>query len=100
VKWFEESLHVLNSTNEIYSYEAGEFTSAPIISAFNAISDDICDFIPLKFTGFVSEFLTVATNGFLRINHDILINCEVEGDLVLGQIDIDCYAVASPKVIF
>lgn len=98
VRWLEESLHVLNSNNEIYSFEKNEYTAAPLISSFTAVADDICDFTPLKFSSLVSEFLTISTNGFLRINHDILTNVEIEGDLVVGQIDTDCFAVANCKV--
>jgi len=92
-----DSLHILSNKNEIYSFSRGQFGAAPVLTSFVAVCDDIVDFVPLTFGDKEAEFLTISSNGFLRINNDILINVEIEGDLVLAQIDTHCFVVANSE---
>ena len=98
VRWFGENLFVLNSKNEIYTFERNEYNMPPSVTSFVAVTDDIIDFLPLAWTGKSSEILTVSGNGFVRINQDIMTNVEIEGELVLSRIDTDSFVIANNKV--
>ncbi|CBY41390.1 unnamed protein product [Oikopleura dioica] len=80
VKWFGEKILVLKSNNEILIYEDPK--RRPVIMPNLTVRDKLTDVIGLA----EQEFLTVSSNGFVRINEDIVCNVELEGDIRLQQI--------------
>ena len=58
------------------------------------VRDKLTDMIGLA----EEEFMTVSSNGFVRINEDIVCNVEVEGDIRLQQIQEDIFVAATPQV--
>ena len=97
VKWLGDSLFVLNSSNEIFAFKNKNFDLAVEIS-FSNNADTICDFLAVENKDGETEILTIATNGFLSVDKDILTNVEIQGDLKISRVGKDCVVVANNQV--
>jgi len=92
VKWFRQKIVVLKSNNEVLIYEDPK--RRPVIMPNLTVRDKLTDVIGLA----EQEFMTVSSNGFVRINEDIICNVELEGDIRLQQIQEDIFVAATPQM--
>ena len=60
-----------------------------------SVRDKLTDIVALG----EQEILTVSSNGFVRINDDIVCNVELAGDIQLQQIQEDIFVAATAEVI-
>ena len=97
MKWLGADLFVLSSSNEVLLFKNKNFASAIELS-FADIPDSICDFLPVETKDGGTEILTIASNGFLRVDQDILMNVEIEGDLKMASVGKDCVVIANNQV--
>ena len=124
-KWDGQRIIVLKSNNEVLLYDDPEqrpvimpnisgrvlhFSSRIQLKSYSLFFSSDFDLMKHSFlvrdklTDIVAlgeqEILTVSSNGFVRINDDIVCNVELAGDIQLQQIQEDIFVAATAEVNF
>ncbi|CAG5099342.1 Oidioi.mRNA.OKI2018_I69.XSR.g16463.t1.cds [Oikopleura dioica] len=91
-KWDGQRIIVLKSNNEVLLYDDPK--QRPVIMPNISVRDKLTDIVALG----EQEILTVSSNGFVRINDDIVCNVELAGDIQLQQIQEDIFVAATAEM--
>lgn len=91
-KWNGTYIMVLKSNNEMLIFQ--NESDKPLILPNLTVKDNIVDFLPLA----NNELMTICSNGFLRINDDIVGNAELEGDIQLAKLHEDLFVAANAEM--